>query len=48
MLLAYSNYALPDTPLENLYGDNVEILKRIRKQADPEGVMLRTGGFKIV
>jgi hypothetical protein len=48
ILLAHSNYALPDTPLENLYGDNVPILKRIRKQADPEGVMLRTGGFKIV
>jgi len=44
--ILYSNYALPGTPLENLYGGNVERLKAIKAEYDPGNVMGLTGGFK--
>ncbi|KAH0837952.1 hypothetical protein J3R83DRAFT_6187 [Lanmaoa asiatica] len=42
----YGNYALADTPLEAMYGVNVERLTNIKKEVDPENVMGLAGGFK--
>ena len=44
--ILYPNYALSDTPLEQMYGDNVQRLRNIRKSWDPNDVMYLTGGFK--
>jgi hypothetical protein len=43
---AYVNYALFDTPLEDMYGANVARLREIKAEIDPENVMGLTGGFK--
>ena len=40
------NYALFDTPLEDMYGANVPRLRKIRAEIDPEDVMGLAGGFK--
>ena len=42
----YNNYAAHDTPLENIYGDNLPILREIAKKYDPKRVMTLAGGFK--
>jgi hypothetical protein len=42
----YTNYALYGTPLEQMYGGNVERLRSIRRWHDPFRVMDLTGGFK--
>jgi len=42
----YPNYALFGTPLEDMYGGNVERLRRIRAAIDPNNVMNLTGGWK--
>ncbi|KAI6113834.1 FAD-binding domain-containing protein [Pisolithus croceorrhizus] len=42
----YSNCALFDTPLERMYGNNVERLRKIKNQVDPHRVMNLAGGFK--
>jgi hypothetical protein len=42
----YVNYALFDTPLEEMYGANVPRLHQIKTQFDPNGVMDLAGGFK--
>jgi hypothetical protein len=42
----YVNYALFGTPLENIYGGNVERLRKIRAAIDPEDVMGLAGGWK--
>ncbi|KAF8257313.1 FAD-binding domain-containing protein [Lactarius quietus] len=42
----YPNYALFDTPLEDMYGENVPRLRAVRRAIDPEGVMGLAGGFK--
>jgi len=42
----YVNYALFGTPLEDIYGDNVPRLRKIRAAIDPKDVMGLTGGFK--
>jgi hypothetical protein len=42
----YPNYALFGTPLEGMYGGNVERLCEIRAEIDPEDVMGLTGGWK--
>ena len=42
----YANYAISGTPLEKMYGENVERLRRIRKKYDPEDVMGLAGGWK--
>jgi hypothetical protein len=42
----YPNNALFGTPLEDMYGGNVERLRKIRAAIDPEDVMGLTGGWK--
>ena len=42
----YPNYALFDTPLDHMYGGNVERLRKIRAVIDPDDVMGLTGGWK--
>jgi hypothetical protein len=42
----YPNYALFGTPLEDMYGGNVERLRKIRVAIDQEDVMGLTGGWK--
>ena len=42
----YVNYALFDTPLEDIYGGNLARLRRIKAKIDPERVMDLSGGFK--
>ncbi|KAH9168080.1 FAD-binding domain-containing protein [Lactarius sanguifluus] len=43
----YPNYALFDTPLEEIYGANLPRLHAIKKAVDPKNVMGLAGGFKI-
>jgi len=42
----YNNYAAHDTPLENIYGDNLPALRETAKKYDPKRVMTLAGGFK--
>ena len=42
----YNNYAIFDTPLERIYGGNVERLRALKTQYDPENVMGLAGGWK--
>ena len=42
----YGNYAIFDTPVEDIYGRHLPRLKRIREAYDPRGVMGLAGGFK--
>ena len=42
----YVNYALFGTPLEDMYGGNVERLRNIRTAIDPNDIMGLTGGWK--
>jgi hypothetical protein len=43
----YVNYALFDTPLEDMYGGNVPKLREIKAEIDPEDVMGLAGGFRL-
>ncbi len=43
----YVNYALFGTPLEDIYGGNLERLREIRAAIDPKDVMGLTGGWKV-
>jgi hypothetical protein len=42
----YTNYAVYGTPVEKIYGKNVERLREIKEKYDPFRVMDLTGGFK--
>ncbi|EIN13665.1 FAD-binding domain-containing protein [Punctularia strigosozonata HHB-11173 SS5] len=42
----YGNYAIASTPLEQIYGDNLPELQRIKRTYDPDNVMGLTGGWK--
>ena len=42
----YVNDAIFGTPLKDMYGGNVERLRKIRAAIDPDDVMGLTGGFK--
>lgn len=44
--IIYSNYALPDTPLSQMFGSNVARLRSIKQEYDPENVMGLAGGFR--
>jgi FAD/FMN-containing dehydrogenase len=42
----YTNYAVYNTPLTEVYGENLPILKKLKRKYDPEGVMDLAGGWK--
>ncbi|KAH9054241.1 FAD-binding domain-containing protein, partial [Lactarius vividus] len=42
----YPNYALFDTPLKDMYGQNLPRLHKLRRAVDPNDVMGLAGGFK--
>ncbi|KAI0057266.1 FAD-binding domain-containing protein [Artomyces pyxidatus] len=42
----YPNYALYDTPLEDIYGGNIPRLQAIKNFYDPTNIMGLAGGFK--
>ncbi|KAI0752556.1 FAD-binding domain-containing protein [Daedaleopsis nitida] len=42
----YTNYAIYDTPLERMYGDNVGKLQALKAKYDPGNVMSLAGGWK--
>ncbi|KAL5476649.1 hypothetical protein ACEPAI_2835 [Sanghuangporus weigelae] len=42
--ILYPNYALDGTPLELMYGSNVEKLQKVAAKYDPRGIMKLTGG----
>ena len=44
--ILYPNYALDNTPLSRMYGNNVERLKIIRQLWDHDNVTCLAGGFK--
>ena len=44
--IIYPNYAPENTPLSQMYGNNLAKLRKIRKAWDPNNVMYLTGGFK--
>lgn len=46
--ILYPNYALSDTPLELMYGENLPRLRKIASKYDPGRVMSLTGGFRFV
>jgi hypothetical protein len=45
--VSYPNYAIWETPVERIYGSNLQRLRSIRDVVDPDGVMSLTGGFKV-
>ncbi|KAH9168083.1 hypothetical protein EDB89DRAFT_1994255 [Lactarius sanguifluus] len=45
--LCTPNYALFDTPLEDIYGANLPRLRAIKQAVDPKDVMCLAGGFKL-
>ena len=44
---AYYNLALEGTNVEEIFGGNLEELRKLRETVDPKRVMDRTGGFRI-
>ena len=42
----YVNYALFGTPVERMYGENLERLRVIKRTYDPRDVMGLAGGWK--
>jgi hypothetical protein len=42
----YPNNAVYDTPLKDMYAENVDRLKALKARIDPYGVMDLAGGFK--
>lgn len=43
----YSNCALEDTSVEQIYRGNLKKLIKVRQKYDPEDIMGQAGGFKI-
>lgn len=43
----YPNYAIFGTKLQDLYSENLEKLRRLKKRVDPKNVMGNTGGWKL-
>ena len=45
-LALYGNYADANTPLSDIYGDNLPSLRALKAKVDPRNVMGLAGGFK--
>lgn len=45
-LALYGNYADANTPLCDIYGENLPSLRALKAKFDPENVMGLAGGFK--
>ncbi|RPD60650.1 FAD-binding domain-containing protein [Lentinus tigrinus ALCF2SS1-7] len=43
----YGNYAIFDTPLDRVFGDNLDRLKSVKAQYDPSNIMGLAGGWKV-
>lgn len=43
----YGNYAIASTPVERLYGDNLDRMLAIKQKYDPANVMGLAGGWKV-
>ena len=43
----YGNYAIDGTPLERLFGDNLDQLQATKQKYDPQNVMGLAGGWKL-
>lgn len=43
----YGNYAIADTPLERIFGDNLAPLQATKQKYDPDNVMGLAGGWKL-
>ena len=43
----YGNYAIYSTPLERIYGNNLQLMRTLKQQYDPENVMGAAGGWKL-
>ena len=44
--VVYGNYVDAETPLVDIYGDNLPILQALQAKIDPSNVMGLAGGFK--
>ena len=42
----YGNYANAETPLADIYGENLPGLRALKAKIDPKNVMGLSGGFK--
>jgi hypothetical protein len=42
----YGNYADAETPLVDIYGENLPILQALQAKIDPDNIMGLAGGFK--
>lgn len=42
----YPNYAIAGTVLQDMYGDNLPVLRRLKARVDPFDVMGLAGGWK--
>jgi len=42
----YGNYVTAETPLEDIYGENLPSLRALQDKIDPNNVMGLSGGFK--
>lgn len=45
--LLYGNYAIFDTPLKRIFGDNLDKLRAVKARIDPDDVMSLVGGWKL-
>jgi FAD/FMN-containing dehydrogenase len=43
----YNNYAIYETPLSSIYGENLRALQKLKKRYDPKRVMNLAGGWKL-
>ncbi|KAF9009161.1 FAD-binding domain-containing protein [Hymenopellis radicata] len=43
----YPNYAIFDTPVERIYGSNLDLMRKVKAAVDPDNVMGLAGGFKV-
>lgn len=43
----YGNYAMFDTPLDRVFGDNLARLQALKAQYDPSNLMGLAGGWKV-